>query len=95
MVLVLEFARVRLMDADTDQIVAEIIRALEPSLQSPVTVTAETNITRDLGLDSLAVMDFVMVLEDKFDVSIPLEKIAEVETVGDLARTIQELRGHA
>ncbi|WP_114391936.1 acyl carrier protein [Oleisolibacter albus] len=83
------------MNAEIDEIVTEIIHALGPSLQAPVTITPDTSITRDLGLDSLAVMDFVMVLEDKFDVSIPLERIAEVETVGDLALTIQELRGRA
>ncbi|WP_029014131.1 acyl carrier protein [Niveispirillum irakense] len=83
------------MTAELDEIVDEIISALGPTVQTPVTITTDTNITRDLGLDSLAVMDFVMVLEDKFDVSIPLERIAEVETIGDLARTIQDLRGRA
>lgn len=83
------------MTTDINDVVETIIAALGPTLQTPVTITTETSITRDLGLDSLAVMDFVMVLEDKFDVSIPLERIAEVETIGDLARTIQELRGHA
>lgn len=81
------------MNSETDAIVEEIVRALGPSLNSGVVITPDTNITRDLGLDSLAVMNFVMVLEDKFDVSIPLDKIAEVETVGDLAKTINELRG--
>lgn len=83
------------MTAEHDEVVGEIISALGPAVQTPVTITTDTNITRDLGLDSLAVMDFVMVLEDKFDVSIPLERIAEVETIGDLAKTIQELRGRA
>ncbi|HYC04535.1 MAG TPA: acyl carrier protein [Azospirillaceae bacterium] len=81
------------MTSSADDIIAEIARTLGPTLNSPVTITADTNIVRDLGLDSLAVMNFVMELEDKFDISIPLDKIAEVETVGDLARTIQELRG--
>lgn len=83
------------MTTDVNDIVETIIAALVKTLPTPVTVTTETSITRDLGLDSLAVMDFVMVLEDKFDVSIPMERIAEVETIGDLARTILELRGHA
>ncbi|SNR96574.1 MULTISPECIES: acyl carrier protein [unclassified Azospirillum] len=83
------------MTADLNEIVEEIITALGSTLPTPVTITTDTSITRDLGLDSLAVMDFVMVLEDKFDVSIPLERIAEVETIGDLARTIQDLRGRA
>ncbi len=83
------------MTTDVNAIVEVIIAALGPTLPTPVTITTETSITRDLGLDSLAVMDFVMVLEDKFDISIPLERIAEVETIGDLARTILELRGRA
>ena len=83
------------MTAELNEIVEEIVSALGPTVQTPITITTDTNITRDLGLDSLAVMDFVMVLEDKFDVSIPLERIAEVETIGDLARTIQDLRGRA
>lgn len=83
------------MTTDVNDIVETIIAALVKTLPTPVAVTAATSITRDLGLDSLAVMDFVMVLEDKFDVSIPMERIAEVETIGDLARTISELRGHA
>lgn len=55
-------------------------------------VGADTSITQDLGLDSLAVMNFVMALEDRFDLSIPMDKIVDVETVGDLASVIETLR---
>jgi acyl carrier protein len=55
-------------------------------------VTAATSIIRDLGLDSLAVMNFVMVLEDRFDLSIPIDMIADVETVEDLARVVSSLQ---
>ncbi len=55
-------------------------------------VTPETEIMRDLGLDSLAVMNFVMTLEERFDLSIPMDRIAEVETVADLSDTIHALR---
>lgn len=51
-------------------------------------IDSGTSITRDLGLDSLAIMDFMMVLEDRFDVSIPMDMIVDVETVGELARVI-------
>lgn len=80
------------MLVESDDIIAEIARVLGPGLGPTVRITAETNVVRDLGLDSLAVMNFVMVLEDKFDVSIPLDRIAEIETVGDLAATIRALR---
>jgi acyl carrier protein len=40
-------------------------------------------------MDSLAVMDLMMELEDKFDVSIPLNQLAEIQTVGDLADAVR------
>ena len=49
------------------------------------------NIVSDFGMDSMAVMDFCMALEDRFDVSIPLDKMAEIESVQDLWRTIETL----
>ncbi len=51
-------------------------------------ITSETNIVRDLKLDSLAVMDFIMAIETKFNTIIPIEGIAEIKTVGDLARLL-------
>lgn len=62
--------------------------------QTAQDIRPETNIARDLGLDSLAVMNFVMALEDRFDVSIPMDRLAEVETVRDLAATIADLERH-
>jgi acyl carrier protein len=57
-------------------------------------VTEDTNIARDLGLDSLSVMNFVMTLEDQFDVSISMDKLADIKTVRDLADAIAELKRH-
>uniref|UniRef100_UPI0038B321DD acyl carrier protein n=1 Tax=Arenibaculum pallidiluteum TaxID=2812559 RepID=UPI0038B321DD len=61
--------------------------------QAPREVSLDTNIARDLGLDSLAVMNFVMAIEDRFDVSVPMDKLAEVETIRDLADVITDLKG--
>ena len=47
---------------------------------------------RDLNLDSLAVMDFMLTLEDRFDIVISLEKVAEVETLDDLVTVVEQLR---
>ena len=52
------------------------------------TLTPETNVIRDLRLDSIAVMEFIMAFEIKFDTIIPLDTIAEIATVADLARVI-------
>ena len=51
-------------------------------------ITSETVIAEDLTMDSLQVMDLMMELEDRFDVSIPLNLVPEIATVGQLADTI-------
>jgi len=55
-------------------------------------IRGATVISKDLAIDSLAIMDMVMELEDRFDVSIPMSVIAEIHTVDQLADTIQDLR---
>lgn len=46
-------------------------------------------VIRDLGLDSVAVMDLVMAVEDEFDLVFPLDRLSELETVDDLARVVR------
>ena len=65
---------------------------LEQQLGKPVDLKTDTKIVDDLELDSLAVMNFVMAVEDKYDISIPLDRIAEVQTVGDLVAVVERLR---
>jgi acyl carrier protein len=78
-----------------DLTVREIARAAETVLGHAVQVTPDTDIARDLAVDSLALMNIVMELEDKFDLSIPLDRMAVIQTVGELAMLIDELRrGH-
>lgn len=72
---------------------AQIIESLRKLLKKPATLGPATNIVKDLQLDSLAVMDFIMSLEDQFEIVIPLDRVAEVETLGDLALVVDELRG--
>ena len=74
-----------------DNIEAEIVEVLEARIPPGVQISPKAKIARDLGLDSVAVMDFVMDIEDHFDISIPLDRIAEVETVEDLTRAVDAL----
>jgi len=74
-----------------DNIEAEIVGVLETRVAAGTQVTPKAKIARDLGLDSVAVMDFVMDIEDHFDISIPLDRVAEVETVEDLTRAVEAL----
>jgi acyl carrier protein len=82
------------METVNQDVRSRISAALQEVVGRPISVSDETNIVNDLGLDSLAVMNFVMALEDEYDISMPLDRMAEVQTVGELARTIEELRGN-
>ena len=75
-----------------DDIFRMIAATLQPSHKSEGVITAETNLTQDFNLDSVGVMDLMMELEEKFDVSIPLNLLPEIQTVGDLASTIRKLK---
>jgi acyl carrier protein len=71
-----------------DDVVAEIVQRLEPYRVDSRAITGSTVITKDLNIDSLAVMDMVMELEDRFDISIPLNDVAEIHTVDELADAV-------
>jgi acyl carrier protein len=73
----------------------EIATALSQVLNRKVEVQGSTKVVEDLGMDSLAVMNFIMAIEDRYDISIPLDRVAQVETVDDLTRAIQQLGGKA
>jgi acyl carrier protein len=79
------------MSMDHDTVTRLVIDTLtaNPKVTRPVTGT--TMIVDDLGLDSLAVMDFVMEIEDKLDVSVPLDRLTDIRTIDDLACCLTEL----
>lgn len=68
---------------------AQICKLLEPFNTNGATLSAETDISSDLNIDSVTVMDFVMEVEDHFDVEIPLNVLSETRTVADLAKVVE------
>jgi len=79
------------MQADERKLVEEIISLLEPFNKEGINLDENTNITSDLQIDSVAVMDFVMELEESLDISIPVNMLSEVQIIGDLAGVVQEI----
>jgi acyl carrier protein len=79
------------MDNSVSEIREVVFGTLRTTLRNPIDLTDQTNIANDLGLDSVAVMDFVMEIEDQLNVSVPLDRIAEVQTLGDLVETLHNV----
>lgn len=54
------------------------------------TVTTETNLKQDLGLNSLELADLACAIEDEFDIEIPNRAVHTLITVGDVISFIEE-----
>ena len=75
-----------------DEVFSAVTTALEPYRKEGTPITADTDISQDLILDSVAMLDLLMALEERFDVSIPLNLVPEIKTVGELAETVRRLK---
>jgi acyl carrier protein len=80
------------MSDSVDPVRTVVFDTLRAATRSSVELSDRTHIVNELGLDSVAIMDFVMEIEDRLDISVPLDRIAEVETIGDLVATLRDLK---
>lgn len=53
------------------------------------TIGENTNITEDLGADSLDIVELLMAVEENFKVSVPDEDVPSLKTVKDIADYIE------
>ena len=73
-----------------NDIITEICTLLAPHNKNGITLSAATDIPAELNIDSVGVLDFIMDVEDKFDIEIPMNVVAETHTIGDLVAVVQK-----
>ena len=54
-------------------------------------VTPETDLRKDLGADSLDLIELTMALEDQYDIKIPDEALKEIQSVGDVIKCLKDM----
>jgi acyl carrier protein len=69
-------------------VIHEIFRLLAPYQIAGKAITPQTVISTGTTVDSLTVMDVIMELEDRFDVTIPMNVSAGIDTIDQLAGAI-------
>ena len=47
-----------------------------------------TDLAADLNVDSVAAMDLIMEIEDKFEIDIPINLVSDMTTVADLVAVV-------
>ncbi|MFF2078971.1 acyl carrier protein [Kitasatospora sp. NPDC058162] len=80
-------------NVDNTDILDAIVEIVEEVLGiDSAEVSAETSFTDDLDVDSLAMMEIAVAVEDRFEVRIPDDRVAELRTVGDAVDYVAEHR---
>jgi len=75
--------------ASDEEIFAILCRLIEPFNTENVKLEKNTDIAADLNIDSVSVMDFVMEVEDEFDIDIPLNVLGDTHTLNDLLDVVK------
>jgi acyl carrier protein len=70
------------------QIEQQLEKLLADHLEGSADLGSDTHLVRDLGLESVQVMEYVVDIEDHFDVSIDLKSLADVHTLGDMTAAV-------
>lgn len=58
------------------------------SPSSNKTITPETNMVTELQLDSFQVMEYMLEVEDHYDIAIDLDSLSNIHTISDLAGVV-------
>ena len=77
------------MHSDTDAVLREIRALLEAHNPNRIEISEETDLSADLNIDSVAAMDLLMNIEDKFEIDIPLNLVGELRSVRDLVEVVR------
>ncbi len=79
------------MTKSVDEIFEQICELIKPFNKKNIPISKETLFSVDLELDSLSVMDLLSEIEDEFDITVPLNMLPDLETVGQFTDAVQNL----
>lgn len=74
---------------DAKQLFDEMVPLLQRFNTTGKPIAPETDLAADLNIDSVAAMDLVMELEERFDIDIPINLLSDMATVADLAAVVE------
>jgi len=78
-------------DSASSDIEAGVIDVLKSVSRRPIEPTPASDLVRDLGFDSLQVLEVIAELEDRFDVSIQLNDVPAARTVAQVVAQVTAL----
>ena len=79
------------MSSNTSAIITQLAGLLTQQLPEPRDIAPATDLISDLALESVQIMEFMVDVEDHYDIAISLEALAEIRTLQQLARLVSEM----
>ncbi len=76
---------------DYDTLLKQICELLVPLVEEGKELREESDFVADLGFDSLKVMKLLERVEDRYDISIPLNILPDVQTIKDFVMQLQKM----
>ena len=78
------------MTAHDDQLFHEVCALVERYRPADVQLTPATELSGDLNIDSVAAMDLIMEIEDKFGIDIPINLLSDLRKLEDLVEVVRQ-----
>jgi acyl carrier protein len=76
---------------DADTIGRDVLAVLRRVCRRPVELASHSTLAADLGFDSLQTLEFVAELEDQFGITVPIEQVPRIQTVGEAVSCVRSL----
>jgi acyl carrier protein len=75
--------------SDSDQILTGVTEVLQRYNTAGQAIGPTTDLASDLNIDSVAAMDLIMEIEDRFELDIPINLVSDMTTVADLVAVVE------
>ena len=71
---------------------AELIELLKAQLADDRQIHPGTDLLSDLALESVQIMEFIVEVEDHYDIAISLEALGDIRTIEQLGALVSQIR---
>ena len=79
------------MASDYSDILQKLCHHIKQFTGPDVEILPQTDLINQLSIDSVKLLNLIMEIEDEFDISVPINALADVQTVQELANLIYQI----
>ena len=70
---------------------ARLTQLVNQLAEAGTVVNVDSDLVDDVGLSSIEIMELIEQLEDSYDISFPLNDLAEIRTINDMVAELERL----